>query len=343
MLCKGNPETSKEEIEMTHTQELTQVEPCIHAGYMPVIIEDKGPSLKTLIAAWIADAESKRTRETYRHSLKSFIEYMGTGSLESAIFALMQNPGHANLVVQSFREWLRSHEYSKGGKVRTYSPATTNLKLAALRSLLDFIDVNGTGLKLNIKVKGVKSRTLRDVRGPSETDVEKILAVIASRGDTSRDKRNRAMFYLLLLNALRRQEIVAMSIEDFHGSWIEITGKGMAEGEKIPISIPTATRRAITDWIECRGNHPGSLFEISPTGFYKVIGRLSRDAGIDRDVTVHAMRHHSITKAAESNDLISLQKFARHGSPVTTQLYIDASRDYAGDISNQLAEVFNLQ
>lgn len=318
----------------------TALQPRYQPTFAMMQQQQEPPPLAVLIAGWIASLESDRSRETYQASLISFTQYMGTGTLEEAISALMLNAAHANLVVQSFREWLRSQLYIKGNKPpRPYSPASVNLKLAALRSLCHYLDAYGPGPGLNLKVKGCKSRTLRDCRGPEHSEIAAMIDTLQTRTDTPKGRRDYAMFLLLALNGLRRQEVVGIQLEDFHGSWIAITGKGHRESE--PVSIPPVTRAAIEAWLVMRGNEPGSLFQITGSGLLKVISRLSLDA-LGRPATVHSLRHSACTDAARGHDLMAVQKFARHSNPATTQRYIDSAADYSGTVSGDLARSHGL-
>ncbi len=284
------------------------------------------PTLGALIAGWLSSIESGHTRKSYLTSLRTFTAYMGAADIESAIAALMQNPRHANLVAQSFIEWLRTQDVGNG---------TINVRLAALRSLTTYIDTNGTGYPLNLKVKGLKYQNYRDTWGLTQDEIKSMLSVLDTRRHTRRGKRDRAMFLLCYLNILGRSEVINLSVSDFNGSRISIQGKGRTE--KQPVSIPSATQDAITEWLDVRGDDPGSLFGITGDGWYRILSKLAQDS-IGRHITIESLRHAGATHGAKEFDLLTLQAFCRHKDPATTQIYIHNSKDHALQVSTYLQE-----
>jgi integrase/recombinase XerC len=67
---------------------------------------------------------------------------------------------------------------------------------------------------------------------------------------------------------------------------------------------------------------------------------LSREAGLDRMIRPHGIRHASITRALDLTDgnVRDVQKFSRHASVITTMRYDDRRTNISGQITRMLAD-----
>lgn len=172
---------------------------------------------------------------------------------------------------------------------------------------------------------------------------------------TEQGKRLKAM-YLLAVNAgLRTIELSRANIKDIENkngqACIYIWGKGHAEADTKKIIAPEVYN-AIREYIESRADLPtGSspLFvatgnrsggrRLAATTISTMLKKAMQQAGYNSDrITAHSLRHTAGTNAQEiTGDLFITQKYMRHESPKTTEIYlhIDTEQQEA-DIAQQL-------
>ena len=173
-------------------------------------------------------------------------------------------------------------------------------------------------------------------------------------------KRLYAM-YLLSVNAgLRTIEISRANVKDLETkggqSWLYIWGKGRAEpDQKKPIAPEVAA--AIKDYLQSRTDKPtgtSPLFvatgnrsggkRIAATTISKMLKQAMKQAGFDSPrITAHSLRHSAAQAAlqASGNNIYTAQKYLRHSSPATTEIYLHedertekAERALAQDVYN---------
>ena len=177
---------------------------------------------------------------------------------------------------------------------------------------------------------------------------------------TEQGKRLYAM-YLLAVNAgLRTVEISRANIKDLETkggqTWLYIWGKGRTEADqKKPIAPEVAA--AVKDYLQSRTDHPTTaspLFvstgnrsrgkRIAPTTISTMLKRAMQEAGFDSErITAHSLRHSAAQAAlqASGNNIYTAQKYLRHSSPATTEIYLHedertekAERAIAQDVYN---------
>ena len=80
--------------------------------------------------------------------------------------------------------------------------------------------------------------------------------------------------------------------------------------------------------------HKGSG-RLTPSGFYKLLRRFARQAGILVPVSPHRLRHSAITDALDGTkgDVRRVQRFSRHSKIETLFTYDDRRRDDAGELA----------
>ena len=172
---------------------------------------------------------------------------------------------------------------------------------------------------------------------------------------TEQGKRLLAM-YLLAVNAgLRTVELSRANIKDIEckdgAACIYIWGKGHAEADaKKPIA--PQVYEAIRDYIDSRSDNPtgnSPLFvatgnrsggrRLATTTISTMLKKAMQQAGYDSDrITAHSLRHTAGTNAQEiTGDLFITQKYMRHESPVTTEIYLhNETEKQEAEIAQQL-------
>jgi len=133
---------------------------------------------------------------------------------------------------------------------------------------------------------------------------------------------------------------------DLNAGRISILGKGELERE--PVALPEETARALADWIEIRGDEPGTLFynydrrsvdrRLTYDGIYKIVLTVAARAGIK--TRPHGFRHTAITEALEltNGNLAAVRDFSRHKSYEVLRFYDDNRQDRGGEVAKLVAK-----
>ncbi|MCM1377949.1 MAG: tyrosine recombinase XerD [Clostridium sp.] len=178
-------------------------------------------------------------------------------------------------------------------------------------------------------------RTLPDV-----LTIEEIDAMIEAIPEGKNESlRNHAIIETLYGSGVRVSELVAMKISrlNLEEGWTLIEGKGSKQ-RLVPLS-PTSVG-LIRDWLRQRAHWPitdgpdSDLLFINRRGrrltrvmvFYIVKG-LAEDAGIQKKVSPHTLRHSFATHLLEGGaDLRAIQMMLGHESIATTEIYVHLDR-----------------
>lgn len=299
-----------------------------------------------VMARLLADKRSENTRRAYRCDLNDFFTTV-TGSEatpEKVQEFLNLSRGEANRVVLEYKAELLE---------RGLAEATVNRRLAALRSLVSYAKVLGA-VDWELDVSGEPVTTYRDTRGVTPADIRAILS--GCNLATLKGKRDYALLRLLWDNALRRGEIVKLNVGDFDAQArrLAILGKGKGS-QKEWIDLSARTAQALSNWLQARReaygdmNPADALFvavdnatggaRLSTTGVYNLVRDYSAEAGIDRTMSPHRIRHSSITAALEATNgnVVAVQRLSRHAKVETVMVYEDNRRAYQAEVTNLLA------
>ena len=211
----------------------------------------------------------------------------------------------------------KQHCLSKG-----LSPLTINRRFSSLRLFYYFLAViNEQSIECPVISKRHFLRKPRSLpRDASEEQIKLLFAVI-------HDKRDKAIFTLMLECGLRVGEIHNLSLEDVlldEPPRLKIHGKG--DSYRM-VYLPPPAYSALNDWLTSRPvTNDRAVFisqrgkRLSVTGIQFILQTYCRKAGVQ--VTCHQFRHAFGRRMAEANlPLTSLQKLLGHSSPRTTQIY----------------------
>jgi integrase/recombinase XerD len=162
-------------------------------------------------------------------------------------------------------------------------------------------------------------------------DVESLLAAPAR--ETPRGARDFAMIQLLYASGLRASELVGVKLADvdLDQSFVSVLGKGNRRrlvpfGEVAREALVAYLRDVRPKWAE-KGNNPQLFLTdrgvgMTRQGFWKLLGRYARSAGIDKPISPHKLRHSFATHLLERGaDLRSVQTMLGHADIATTQVY----------------------
>jgi integrase/recombinase XerD len=173
-------------------------------------------------------------------------------------------------------------------------------------------------------------------------EVDSLLAAPDRR--TVRGTRDAAMLETLYATGLRVSELVKLRLRDvnFDAGYLVTLGKGRKErlvpvGEAALASIRTYVDTARSTFAGTRTNE--SLFlthhgrPMTRQGFWKLLGRYARAAGIRKRISPHKLRHSFATHLVERGaDLRAVQAMLGHADIGTTEIYTHVSRGHLRSI-----------
>ncbi|MFQ5466656.1 MAG: tyrosine-type recombinase/integrase [Kiloniellaceae bacterium] len=294
------------------------------------------------VAAYVAESLAPATRKAYRSALRAFAAWCEAEDLE----ALPATP-----------ETVARFLAAQAGRYRV---ATLEQRLAAIRWAHET-----QGLDSPTAAKGVRS-TMRGIRralgvapqrkAPATVDR---LAAMTSHADTSTLKglRDRALLLFGFASALRRSELVALTVAD-----LELTERGLlvtlrrsksdqaghGHTRAVPLgrSPELCPVRALGAWLEAAGIAEGPVFRsvdrhgktgerLQPRAVGEVVKLYARRAGLEASsFGGHSLRAGFVTSAAEKGARAErIADHTGHRSLGMIRVYTrraDAFADHAG-------------
>jgi len=227
-------------------------------------------------------------------------------------------------------------DYALALQDRGLSPATVRRRLAAVRAFLKYRAREGgrpdAGRSVPLPRLG---RRLPEPLTPQEAE-----AIVTSPDASPRGLRDRAMLELMYGAGLRVSELVSLRVSDIdlEEGLVRCMGKGAKQRV-----VPTGGRaiEAIRIYMH-RGrpylgrmqrgdilflNHRGQ--GITRQAVFQLVREHAREAGIEKIVTPHTLRHSFATHLIENGcDLRSVQEMLGHASIETTQVYTHVSVEH---------------
>lgn len=147
------------------------------------------------------------------------------------------------------------------------------------------------------------------------------------------DYRNKAMLELLFATGTRISELINLKLYqiDFEECIIRVEGKGKKErivpvgnralnalNDYINIYRPFLLKKENTDFVFI--NKDGK--PISRQGFFKILKKIAKNAGITKEISPHVLRHSFATHLLNNGaDLRVIQELLGHENLETTQIY----------------------
>jgi integrase/recombinase XerD len=157
---------------------------------------------------------------------------------------------------------------------------------------------------------------------------------------SARGARDFGMIQLLYASGLRVSELVGLKLSDLDldQSYVSVLGKGdkrrlVPFGEVAKDSLVTYLREVRPKWSGRVGSAHLFLTErgtgMTRQGFWKLLGRYARAAGIEKSISPHKLRHSFATHLLERGaDLRSVQTMLGHADIATTQVYTHVTAEH---------------
>ena len=268
---------------------------------------------------------SKNTLESYGRDIGKYTQFLGNKGISD-----FSASGRAEM--QGLVEHLRISGLKAASAART---------LAAVKGLHRFLLLEGLAKADPTEALETPRQGIRLPKALTSAEVEAVLAAPPESGQKAIDGiRDRAMLETMYAAGLRVSELVGLPSGgvNFEVGFIKVTGKG-SKDRLIPLGkaaldalrryIETA-RPLLLKQRECEylfvTRRGGGL---TRQGFWKIIGRYARKAGITKRISPHMLRHSFATHLLEHGaDLRSVQMMLGHADISTTQIYtkVEVSR-----------------
>lgn len=277
---------------------------------------------------------SENTRVAYKNDLAQFLRFLQT---------------QADPSVTSWSEVTKDQmvNYILHLKtVREYASTTVARKVAAIKSFFHFLVAEGfitddpTATLDSPRVRKYLPRAI------SQQDVEKLLEA-ASKRDTPRGLRDRAILELLYATGMRVSELVALNVGDMDlaSASVRCFGKGGRE-RVIPIyqraveSAEAYLNQGRTRLV--RDPEEKALFlnqrgqRLTRQGLWLIVKGYVKEAGLKVHVTPHTLRHSFATHMLRGGaDLRNVQELLGHANIATTQVYTQVSNERLREVYDE--------
>ena len=257
---------------------------------------------------------SGNTLSSYRRDLQKLLEFLDS-----------RNISFDSVQVEELREFITT-ERSKGLSESTLARLTV-----AVRSLFRFLAKDQGLLDA---AKELQPPTIPK-RLPKGLTIAEINALLSAPSEEGMGIRDRALLELLYATGARVSEIVALNLDDIRSSGESITtirvlGKG--KKERI-VPVGSFAKKAVDQYLTrvrrglLKGSEP-ALFLNSRGGrltrqsAWAIVLESAKRAGIQRDISPHALRHSFATHLLDGGaDIRVVQELLGHSSVTTTQIY----------------------
>lgn len=216
-------------------------------------------------------------------------------------------------------------------RTKGISPSQQNQRINAIKFYYE--KVAGLDIQLHFLERSKKSREL-----PKVLSEEEVLAILGS----IQNLKHKSIIATIYSAGLRRSELINLRKQDifFDRKLIFIRGaKGKKDRTSVLADSLSITLKKYLE--EFRPNY--WLFEgvnrnqYSSTSIAKILHRGARNAGIEKKVTPHMLRHSFATHLLEQGvDIRYIQTILGHGSSKTTEIYTHVSKKSLAQIRSPL-------
>ncbi|WP_163969918.1 site-specific tyrosine recombinase XerD [Oceanobacillus halotolerans] len=270
---------------------------------------------------------SDNTLQSYKRDLKQYKQYIEKVEQKSNWDAVVRQD------IIGFLYMLKD-----SGK----SSSTIARAISSIRSFHQFLfreQIVSFDASLHIETPK-KERKLPDVLSAKEVDA---LLNIPCKDPLS--YRNKAMLELLYATGLRVTELISLNVSDLHLTMGFVRCFGKGSRERI-VPLGDVAKKAVEDYLQLGRNslvkkqrNENNLFvnqhgrPLSRQGFWKILKAIASEAGIQKKITPHTLRHSFATHLLENGaDLRAVQEMLGHADISTTQVYTHVTKTRLKDM-----------
>lgn len=286
------------------TPELPKESADILDAFLQHLRVDRGVSVRTLV--------------NYRLDILSYLSYLQTKNISP---------------IKAAREDLTEYLWHrKSQKVESTSIARY---MASLRTFYRFL----------VGDERIAEDPSHLLRGPRKAErlpmyltveeVSRLLTAVGAHKD--RDIRLKAMLELMYAAGLRVSELTGLRLDglDLNVGCVRVMGKG---GKERVVPIGERAKWAIQSYLDRRPQTPASVKTLfvsdrkntmSTVHFWRLIRQAALNAGIQKPVTPHTLRHSFASHLVQNGaDLRAVQEMLGHSSISTTQIYTHVGQSH---------------
>ncbi|MBI4658903.1 MAG: tyrosine recombinase [Verrucomicrobia bacterium] len=270
--------------------------------------------------------QSERTQQTYKFFLDKFIAWAKSRSL-----ADWRSIELCHLTSFLLQEQQRAPADEPKGSPRKLSSSTVYLEIAALRAFYRFCEQEKL-LSANVAEHlSLPRRWQRLPKSLTDSEIQQMLSLPADQSPAA--LCDQAVLELAYASGLRLSELSNLRLERLHleAGFVTVVGKGNKE-RVVPVGRKAV--EAIQRYLEVgrpkfvNRRSPANLFltrrgtQFAAVTLWRRIKRRVQQAGVNRNVTPHMLRHSFATHLLEHGaDLRVIQELLGHASISTTEIY----------------------
>ncbi|MBE0449583.1 MAG: site-specific tyrosine recombinase XerD [Clostridia bacterium] len=218
--------------------------------------------------------------------------------------------------------------------------ATLSRNIATIRTFYSFLSNKGYIMhNPSLELESPKA----EKKMPAVLTLQEVEHLI-SKPDTrtSIGKRDKAMIELLYATGIRVTELISLNLSDINTAMGYIRCKGTSKSRVIPLG--SMASKAVDIYLkdgrtQLINEADEALFvnyygkRITRQGFWKVVKRYSEEAGIDKNIAPHTLRHSFALHLVQNGaDLKAVQEMMGHSDVTTTQIYLEMSNSKIKDV-----------
>jgi len=245
--------------------------------------------------------------------------------------------GHTNALSVPWAELRFQHVAAVRSKLQeeNLAAATVNATLAGLkgvaRAAFNLGLMSGEDLERIRSVRPVRGEKLLAGRALTRDEVSALLRACVRR-DGAGGARDAALIALMSAGGLRRAEVVALDRADYDAEKGELVVRGKGDKERM-LYVTGGAARALTDWLERRGDEEGALFQpvskggrvlrrrMTDQAVYNALVKRARQAKVRR-FSPHDLRRTFVSNLLDAGaDVVTVQQLAGHANVQTTARY----------------------
>jgi site-specific recombinase XerD len=245
----------------------------------------------------------------------------------------------------------------RGRLLDTYSPATANRILSALRGVLQQTwllgQMSAEDYHRAARLSPVIGETLPAGRELSQDEIHALLRN-CEEDFRAIGTRDAAVIAIMIGAGLRREEVTTLNFEDYDSENAKLLVRGKRSKQRTAY-LGDGSRAALNDWFEIRGTEPGPVFlavskggklrygrRLTPQAIYHLLWSRAKRARV-KSFTPHDLRRTFVSKLLNAGvDIAIVAKMAGHSNIQTTARY-DRRPEEAKQRAAQLLQIPYIQ